>query len=91
MNRYYTEEAFQNQFAMHLDKWQLSPFHRPMDWVQYHHTLPPAYMAGKVAPAGGYAEMMPASTQYTGMAQNSNSLVGPMAVGALFLALLWSR
>ena len=28
----------------------------PLDWLQYHHILPYATYAGKVGPAGGYAD-----------------------------------
>lgn len=48
----------QKDMARQLRDFQAGNGTMPLDWLTYHHILPYAQYAGKVGPAGGYADVL---------------------------------
>jgi len=56
--RYYAEKKMQEDLAHQLRQFKQGNGTMPLDWLQYSHILPYATYAGRVGPAGGYADFL---------------------------------
>lgn len=92
-NQYFRHLQFENELEAKTARTPFQPagFHfgngtPPLDWLTRHNVLPPAMFAGKVGPAGGYADPLNEN-----MWKTSTSWVGPAIAAGIIMAVLYSR
>jgi hypothetical protein len=95
-NTYHSDIQFQNELAAKMARTPIRPAGYqfgngtlPLDWLTRHSVLPNAMFAGKVGPAGGYADPLNQSMYYQG--RESTSWMGPAVVAGLIIFVLYSR
>lgn len=96
-NQYFRHLQFENELEAKTARTPFQPagFHfgngtPPLDWLKRHNVLPPAMFAGKVGPAGGYADPLNESMYYS-IPGGTPKWVGPAIVAGIIVAVLYSR